>query len=353
MTIKELQEQINLLEKELGKEITRKSQQSFTKKFMHAEGVISQLFKELPKLPQERRKPIGIALNKLKKEANTKYQAFLAAIAKTTPAQEKKELLDATLPPAKVPLGGLHPLTLIQERAISILEKIGFTLVEGPEIEDEWHNFTALNFPEDHPARDMQDTFFIDQPNEAPKKQMGLRSQTSSVQIRTLESYAPPLRIIATGRVFRNETISSRSHCMFHQLEALYVDKQVCFSDLKETIRYFVQALFGEHITSRLRPSYFPFTTPSAEIDIACLICKGEGCAVCKRSGWVEIGGSGMVDPQVLENCDLSAETYSGFAFGLGIERIAMLLAEIPDVRLFTENDLRFLRQFRQSTITA
>ncbi len=237
----------------------------------------------------------------------------------------------------------MHILTQVRERIVAILKKIGFNVVEGPEIEDEWHNFSALNFPDHHPARDMQDTFFVTNPQ---GEKMSLRTQTSCVQIRVMEEKKLPIRILSIGRVFRKETISSRSHCVFHQVEGLYINTNVSFIDLKEVLIYFVQELFGKDIKMRLRPSFFPFTEPSAEIDIVCLLCKGAKCTVCKKSGWVEIGGTGMVHPNVLHNCGISPEDYSGFAFGIGIERMAMLLSQIPDIRLFTENDLRFLQQF-------
>ncbi|MDX5442464.1 MAG: phenylalanine--tRNA ligase subunit alpha, partial [Hymenobacteraceae bacterium] len=248
---------------------------------------------------------------------------------------------DFTLPPVPNTLGTRHPISVVREEMIRIFERIGFNVSYGPEIEDDWHNFTALNFPENHPARDMQDTFFLEK-----NPDVLLRTHTSTVQVRLMEHNQPPLRSIMPGRVFRNEAISARAHCIFHQMEGLYVDENVSFADLKQTLYHFAKEMFGADTKIRFRPSYFPFTEPSAEIDISCLICHGEGCNICKQSGWVEIGGAGMVDPDVLQNCGIDPKKYSGFAFGMGIERITMLKYQIRDLRLFTENDVRFLRQF-------
>ena len=242
-------------------------------------------------------------------------------------------------------LGARHPLQLVRREIVEIFKKLGFTVAEGPEIEDDWHNFSALNFPEEHPARDMQDTFFIKKGGE--KGDIALRTHTSSVQVRMMEQGKPPFRSIMPGRVYRNEAISARAHCFFHQIEGLYVDENVSFADLKQTLFYFVQELYGEGTQVRFRPSYFPFTEPSAEMDISCSICKGAGCNMCKGSGWVEILGCGMVDPNVLENCGIDSKKYTGFAFGMGIERITNLKYEIKDLRLFSENDVRFLKQFQ------
>jgi phenylalanyl-tRNA synthetase alpha chain len=250
---------------------------------------------------------------------------------------------DLTLPTIPHQLGSIHPLVQTRARIVEIFERIGFTQSEATEIEDDYHNFTALNFPPNHPAREMQDTFFIEKNQESD---VLLRTHTSSVQIRLMQQQKPPIRSLMIGRVYRNEAISARAHCLFHQVEGLYVDKNVGFADLKQTLYHFAKELFGKDIKVRYRPSYFPFTEPSAEIDVTCLICKGKGCNVCKYSGWVEIAGSGMVHPNVLENCGIDSEEYTGFAFGMGIERITMLKYEIKDLRLFTENDVRFLRQF-------
>jgi phenylalanyl-tRNA synthetase alpha chain len=232
---------------------------------------------------------------------------------------------------------------LIRREIIEIFNRIGFVVSEGPEIEDDWHNFSALNFPPEHPARDMQDTFFI----EKGAQEIALRTHTSSVQVRVMESQAPPIRTISPGRVYRNEAISARAHCFFHQVEGLYIDKDVSFADLKQTLLYFAQALFGPETQIRLRPSYFPFTEPSAEVDVSCSLCNAKGCNVCKYTGWLEIMGCGMVDPNVLEACGIDAQTYSGFAFGMGVERIAQLKYRVTDLRLYSENDVRFLRQFK------
>jgi phenylalanyl-tRNA synthetase alpha chain len=250
--------------------------------------------------------------------------------------------MDLTLPPISDTIGSLHPLSITKKRIIEIFERIGFNVSYGPEIEDDWHNFTALNFPENHPAREMQDTFFIEK-----NPDIALRTHTSSVQVRVMEKEKPPIRTLSPGRVFRNEAISVRAHCMFHQVEGLYVDKNVSFADLKQTMLYFAKEFFGKDTKIRLRPSFFPFTEPSAELDISCFICGQKGCKICKNSGWVEIGGCGMVDPNVLSKCNIDPEVYTGFAFGMGIERITMLKYQINDIRLFTENDVRFLKQFK------
>ncbi len=312
----------------------------FRRQFIAKKGVITALFSDLKTRPLEEKKTIGPLLNNLKNTAQKKFKALAAQLnsanAASVPAFE-----DLTLPPISDTLGALHPLTIIQTRIIELLEHLGFCLAEGPEIEDDWHNFTALNFPKNHPARAMVDTFFI-----SKNPAISLRTHTSSVQVRIMENQPPPIRTISLGRVFRNETISARAHCIFHQVEALYIDQYVSFVDLKATLSHFVRALFGEATKMRFRASYFPFTEPSAEIDIDCRICQGKGCKVCKYTGWVEIGGAGMVDPNVLKNCKIDAQAYTGFAFGMGIERIAMLQYKINDIRLFIENDLRFLKQF-------
>ena len=256
--------------------------------------------------------------------------------------KKSKNNIDFSLTPQPTNLGSRHPISIIREQIIGIFSQIGFSVSEGPEIEDDWHNFTALNFPEEHPARDMQDTFFI-------SEDIALRTHTSSVQVRVMEGQTPPIRTISPGRVYRNEAISARAHCFFHQVEGLYIDEDVSFADMKQTLLFFTKAMFGEQTKIRLRPSYFPFTEPSAELDVSCTICKGKGCNVCKYSGWLEIMGCGMVDPNVLENCNIDSKKYSGFAFGMGIERIAQLIYEVNDLRLYSENDLRFLRQFKSA----
>ena len=256
----------------------------------------------------------------------------------------QKAEIDLTVPPQPYELGSRHPISIVKNEIIEIFSNIGFSISEGPEIEDDWHNFSALNFPENHPARDMQDTFFI-------SKDIALRTHTSSVQVREMEKRQPPIRTISPGRVFRNEAISARAHCFFHQVEGLFIDKNVSFGDLKQTLSYFTKQMFGDKTKIRLRPSYFPFTEPSAEVDVSCTICSGKGCNVCKYSGWLEIMGCGMVDPNVLDNCKIDSKIYTGFAFGMGIERIAQLKYQVNDLRLYSENDLRFLGQFKSANI--
>lgn len=313
--------------------------ESFRIRFMGSKGLIKSLFAEMKQVPEQDRKALGQELNDFRKWVEGQYavhkKRLSPAEAKTAPAE------DLTLPAESHPLGSLHPVNIIRNQIITIFEKLGFTIQEGPEIEDDWHNFNALNMPEDHPARDMQDTFYLSR-----NPDWVLRTHTSSVQVRVMEQGKLPIRIICPGRVFRNETISARAHCFFHQVEGLYIDDRVSFADLKQTLYFFVRELFGEESGVRFRPSFFPFTEPSAEMDISCLICGGKGCSVCKHTGWVEILGCGMVHPKVLENCGIDHEKYTGFAFGMGMERIAMLKYGIRDLRLFSENDLRFLQQF-------
>jgi phenylalanyl-tRNA synthetase alpha chain len=300
-------------------------------------GRIADLFDEIKTIAPEQRKSYGQELNKLKEMALSKFSQFQEQLAATAASPSLD--IDFSLPAIPDTGGTRHPLSAVRQEIIRIFERIGFNLSEGPEVEDDWHNFTALNFPENHPARDMQDTFFVE-------GHMLLRTHTSSVQVRVMENETPPIRTLSPGRVYRNEPISARAHCVFHQIEGLFIDEKVSFADLKQTLYYFVQEMFGKETQIRFRPSFFPFTEPSAEIDISCLICKGAGCNICKHTGWVEIGGAGMVDPDVLKNCRIDPEKYSGFAFGMGIERITMLKYQIKDLRLFTENDIRFLRQF-------
>jgi phenylalanyl-tRNA synthetase alpha chain len=313
--------------------------EDFIIKFIVKKSVISGIFDTFKTVPNDQKKAFGEALNELKKEANTKFQSLVAHLQSTI--SHSSEYPDASLPSTPFQIGGLHPINIVKNRMIEIFERQGFNVSEGPEMEDDWHNFTALNFPENHPAREMQDTYFLEK---NPDKL--LRTHTSTVQIRLMEHGKPPFRSIMPGRVYRNEAISARAHCFFHQVEGLYIDRNVGFKDLKQSIYHFSREFFGKDTQIRFRPSYFPFTEPSAEVDISCFICKGKGCKICKNSGWVEIGGSGMVDPNVLENCGIDSKEFSGFAFGMGIERIAMLKYEIDDIRLFSENDVRFLRQF-------
>ncbi|WMJ71708.1 phenylalanine--tRNA ligase subunit alpha [Cytophagaceae bacterium ABcell3] len=318
-----------------------KSLEAFRLAFISKKGKLTSLFDELKSVPREQKKEVGMSLNKLKVYAKEKFDTATQEVQSKQGDKGEKSDQDLTLPSIPHALGSRHPLTIVKERIVEIFARMGFNLSEGPEIEDDWHNFTALNFPENHPAREMQDTFFIER-----KPDITLRTHTSSVQVRVMENQKPPIRTLSPGRVFRNEAISARAHCVFHQIEGLYIDEKVSFADLKQTLYYFVKEMFGKDIKVRFRPSFFPFTEPSAEMDITCLICKGKGCNICKQSGWVEIGGAGMVDPNVLQNCGIDPEKYSGFAFGMGIERITMLKYQIKDLRLFTENDVRFLRQF-------
>ena len=326
---------------------SKQSLETFRLKYISKKGAIAELFEELKQLPAESKKQSGKILNELKKAAEAKF-AEQSQRLETSGATEAH--IDLTLPPIPNKIGNLHPLSVTKFRIIEIFERLGFNVADGPEIEDDWHNFSALNFPPDHPAREMQDTFFI----EKSTKEGGdvlLRTHTSGVQIRLLENQKPPVRAIMPGRVYRNEAISARAHCFFHQVEGLYVDRNVSFADLKQTLFHFAKEMYGKDIKLRLRPSYFPFTEPSAEIDVTCLICKGEGCVVCKRSGWVEIAGAGMVHPNVLRNCGIDPEEFTGFAFGMGIERVTQLRYQVNDLRLYSENDIRFLRQFQSEGV--
>ncbi|MFD2721896.1 phenylalanine--tRNA ligase subunit alpha [Hymenobacter monticola] len=334
---------------------------AFRISYLGRKGRLADLFDQLKTVPNEEKRAVGQQLNALKQQAQARFdeaQQAAEAAADNAPANPD---FDYTLPPVPNALGTRHPLSLVREEMLRVFARIGFAVAEGPEIEDDWHNFTALNFPENHPARDMQDTFFVESragglvdaaaENDSTHQSTNplphlLRTHTSTVQVRVMENEPLPIRRVMPGRVFRNEAISARAHMMFHQVEGIFIDEGVSFADLKQTVYYFVQELFGADINIRFRPSFFPFTEPSAEIDITCLICKGAGCNICKYSGWVEIGGCGMVDPAVLENAGIDPEKYSGYAWGMGIERIAMLKYQIKDLRLFTENDMRFLRQF-------
>lgn len=326
--------------------VTSKDQlEAFRLKYISKKGAVTELFDNLKNIPQEDRRAVGQELNTLKNLAQSRFQDFSTTLENTTDANPEM-LIDLTLPVIPNLQGSLHPLTIVRRRIIEIFERMGFNVSYGPEIEKDWYNFSALNFADNHPAREMQDTFFISKSTGEVKDDILLRTHTSNVQVRLMERQKPPIRSIMPGRVFRNEAISARAHCVFHQVEGLYVDKNVSFKDLKDTLYHFAKEMFGKDSTIRLRPSYFPFTEPSAEIDVSCFICKGKGCNVCKHTGWVEIAGSGMVDPNVLTNCGIDSEEYTGFAFGMGIERITMLRYGINDLRLFTENDVRFLRQF-------
>jgi len=310
-------------------------------KYLSKKGQVSQLFDEFKTIANEQKREVGKELNILKNKAQDKINEIKEEFA----ASAQSEVgLDLTLPATSAPLGSRHPLSVVKNEIVEIFGRLGFTIAEGPEIEDDHHVFEALNFPPEHPARDMQDTFFI-----ATNPDVLLRTHTSSVQVRVMEKQQPPIRSIFPGRVFRNEAISARAHCIFHQVEGLFIDKNVSFADLKQTLLYFSKEMFGQDTKIRLRPSYFPFTEPSAEMDISCTLCGGKGCNVCKYTGWVEILGCGMVDPAVLKSNNIDSEAYTGFAFGMGIERITMLKYQIKDIRLFFENDVRFLEQFKSA----
>ncbi|GAC1380631.1 MAG: phenylalanine--tRNA ligase subunit alpha [Ginsengibacter sp.] len=313
--------------------------ETFRIKYLGTKGLLKAVMGEMKNVPAESRKEFGLLLNDFKTFTENKYEQLKQSEGETQSSSDHN--IDITLPGDEIPLGSRHPISIVKNKIISIFQRLGFSVAEGPEIEDDWHNFTALNLPENHPARDMQDTFYV---SENPAWM--LRTHTSSVQVREMEKGKLPIRIICPGRVYRNETISARAHCFFHQVEGLYIAEKVSFADLKQTLYFFVKEMFGDDVKVRFRPSYFPFTEPSAEMDISCLICGGKGCNICKHTGWVEILGCGMVHPNLLENCGIDNKKYTGFAFGMGIERITMLKYQIKDLRLFSENDLRFLKQF-------
>ncbi len=376
--------EINAFEPKTAEEL-----ETFRIKFLGTKGIIKDLFDEFKAVSPEEKRVLGKVLNQFKQLAEAKFNDHKDNFT-TNDAQANKE--DLTLPGEGFEIGGRHPLNLVRKEIVEIFKRLGFVLAEGPEIEDDWHNFSALNFPEEHPARDMQDTFFVAPLSISPRREVeaqfgsenviieagqnksitdagpqgqasppsggeaergayALRTHTSSVQVRLMEAGKPPFRALMPGRVYRNEAISARAHCFFHQVEGLYVDENVSFADLKQTLYYFVQELYGEGTKVRFRPSYFPFTEPSAEMDISCTICKGAGCQMCKYSGWVEILGCGMIDPNVLDNVNIDSKKYTGFAFGMGIERITNLKYQIKDLRLFSENDVRFLKQFQTEVI--
>jgi phenylalanyl-tRNA synthetase alpha chain len=314
--------------------------EQFRIRFLGSKNVLKDLYAAIKDIPNDQKRAYGQQVNALKESAEQVYHEAKAALTQTQSVGPEEDL---TRPAGDPQVGAHHPLSLIRREIIEIFNRIGFVVSEGPEIEDDWHNFSALNFPPEHPARDMQDTFFIQKGEE----EIALRTHTSSVQVRVMENQAPPIRTISPGRVYRNEAISARAHCFFHQVEGLYIDKDVSFADLKQTLLYFAQALFGPQTQIRMRPSYFPFTEPSAEVDVSCSLCAAKGCNVCKYTGWLEIMGCGMVDPNVLEACGIDSKTYSGFAFGMGVERIAQLKYRVTDLRLYSENDARFLRQFK------
>lgn len=317
--------------------------EQFRIKFLGTKGLVKQIMGEMKNVPNEQKKEFGQILNGFKTFAEDKFTALQEALGDTDATDEK---IDMSLPGDPFTVGTRHPLNLVRNQMVSIFKRLGFAVAEGPEVEDDWHNFGAMNLPEDHPARDMQDTFYVQEASENQSAFL-LRTHTSSVQARVMETQKPPIRVICPGRVYRNETISARAHCFFHQVEGLYVDENVSFADLKQTLYFFVQEMFGKDVKVRFRPSYFPFTEPSAEMDISCQICSGKGCNICKHTGWVEILGSGMVHPKVLENFGIDSTKYTGFAFGMGVERIAQLKYQVNDLRLYSQNDLRFLQQFK------
>jgi phenylalanyl-tRNA synthetase alpha chain len=342
-----LQKIHNLLD-EVSSIVVKSSEEleSFRLKYLSKKGLISELFEDFKNVPGADKKDIGQKLNLLKQNAQEKYNSLKTGILTIDDVSDNKDL---TRPSFPYSIGSRHPISIVRNELIDIFTRIGFTISEGPEIEDDDHVFTKLNFAPEHPARDMQDTFYISRlsPEDSSPDDILLRTQTSSVQVRVMQSQKPPIRTISPGRVFRNEAISARAHCIFHQVEGLYIDENVSFADLRQTLLFFAREMFGKDTEIRLRPSYFPFTEPSAEMDVSCKICGGKGCNVCKYTGWLEILGCGMVHPNVLEACNIDSKKYTGFAFGMGIERAAMLKFGVNDLRLYFENDLRFLDQFK------
>ncbi len=322
------------------------SQEKFRLKFLSKKGVISNLFDQFKTVSPEEKRELGQKLNQLKQLATEKYNSTKDTFSSFDRTSKQDDL---TRPGYDLNLGSRHPISIVRSEIISIFEKIGFSVAEGPEIEDDDHVFTKLNFAPEHPARDMQDTFYIFRQSveDSNPNDILLRTHTSSVQIRVMQNQKPPIRAVFPGRVFRNEAISARAHCIFHQVEGLYINEKVSFADLKQSLLFFAREMFGKDTDIRLRPSYFPFTEPSAEMDVRCRICGGKGCNICKHTGWLEILGCGMVHPNVLESCGIDSKKYTGFAFGMGIERLAMLKYQINDLRLYFENDIRFLEQFR------
>ena len=316
-------------------------------KYLGQKGKVKNLFADFRNVPGDKKKEFGQKLNELKNLAEDKIAELKSATEDNSQSKQQK-FHDLSLPGEEVTVGSRHPISLVRQEIIEVFSRIGFTVSEGPEVEDDWHNFTALNFPEEHPARDMQDTFFVK--NDFSDEELALRTHTSSVQVRVMENEKPPIRTISPGRVFRNEAISARAHCMFHQIEGLYIDEAVSFADMKQTLLYFAREYFGEKAKIRLRPSYFPFTEPSAEVDVWWGLENESDYRITKGTGWLEIMGCGMVDPNVLKNCNIDPEVYSGYAFGMGIERIAMNKYGINDLRMYFENDVRFLRQFSGAT---
>jgi phenylalanyl-tRNA synthetase alpha chain len=340
--MEQLVQQIELHKKEITA-FAGENAEAFRIKYLGTKGLVKAIMGQMKNVAAENKKEAGQLLNEFKLFTEAKYEELKLLLVNGQTAATSD--IDLTLPGDSLPLGSRHPISLVRNKIVSIFQRLGFAVAEGPEIEDDFHNFSALNLPENHPARDMQDTFYISHPTQGGTDWL-LRTHTSSVQVREMQKGKLPIRIICPGRVYRNETISARAHCFFHQVEGLYVAENVSFADLKQTLYFFVHEMFGKDVKVRFRPSYFPFTEPSAEMDISCLICGGDGCSVCKKTGWVEILGCGMVHPNVLDNCGIDSNKYTGFAFGMGIERITMLKYQIKDLRLFSENDVRFLKQF-------
>lgn len=352
--MEDIKAKAQLIKKDISSfQVTNKEDlENYRVKFISKKSVVGEFFMMMKDIPAENRKEFGMIVNEMKELADRRFKELIEQLENSSSAGLEMEF-DLTLPSVPNELGSVHPITIARNRIIEIFERMGFNVSEGPEIEDDWHNFTALNFPENHPAREMQDTFFLEK-----NPDIALRTHTSSVQVRVMESQKPPIRTLSPGRVYRNEAISARAHCFFHQVEGLYIDENVSFADLKQTLYHFAKELFGKDTKVRFRPSFFPFTEPSAEIDISCDIDNPNGCQICggsknicKGTGWVEIGGAGMVDPNVLQNSGIDPEKYTGFAFGMGIERITMLKFRIRDLRLFSENDVRFLRQFTSASL--
>ena len=343
--MEQLLAQIESIQKEIAATVAKTTAEveAYRIKYLGTKGLVKQIMGEMKNVPVEQKKEFGQILNAFKIVAEEKLEVLLAALGEQ---DETNASIDTTLPGDPISVGTRHPLNLVRNQMVSIFKRLGFAVAEGPEVEDDWHNFGAMNLPADHPARDMQDTFYVQEATENNSAWL-LRTHTSSVQARVMETQKPPIRVICPGRVYRNETISARAHCFFHQVEGLYIDENVSFADLKQTLYFFVQEMFGKEVKVRFRPSYFPFTEPSAEMDISCQICAGKGCNICKHTGWVEILGSGMVHPNVLKNFGIDPEKYTGFAFGMGVERITQLKYQVNDLRLYSQNDLRFLQQFK------
>ena len=332
--IEQLMQEISLLQAQNAEEA-----EALRIKYLSKKGEISQLMNDFRNVPAEQKKEVGMKINELKNMAQEKINALKDGVG--TSSASGSDCIDLTRTPYPIALGSRHPLTIVKNEIVDIFSRLGFTLADGPEVEDDWHVYSSMNFADDHPARDMQDTFFVE-----AHPDIILRSHTSSVQARVMENTQPPIRVICPGRVYRNEAISARAHCFFHQVEGLYIDKNVSFTDLKQVLLLFAQEMFGPDTQIRLRPSYFPFTEPSAEMDVSCTLCKGKGCSLCKGAGWLEILGCGMVDPAVLEANGIDSSVYSGYAFGMGIERITNLKYQVKDLRMFSENDVRFLDEF-------